>query len=58
MYLILIHRHSGVCGYALACGACSDARLHGFAFVDPSIKVSRPQGQSPSVLHTLPWSVL
>ena len=26
--------------------------------LDPSIKVSRPQCQSPSVIHTLPWSVL
>ena len=25
--------------------------------LDPSIKVSRPQCQSPSVIHTLPWSV-
>ena len=25
--------------------------------LDPSIKVSRPQCQSPSVIHTFPWSV-
>ena len=25
--------------------------------LDPSIKVSRPQCQSPSFIHTLPWSV-
>ena len=25
--------------------------------LDPSIKVSMPQCQSPSVIHTLPWSV-
>ena len=37
---------------ALTCGACSGARLHGFD-LDPSIKVSRPQCQSPSVVHTL-----